>query len=155
MREPLQIGGPGDPLAAVWRAARDAAGGARVYAVGGPVRDLLRGAPSRDADIAVEGDSAALARRLAELLGATRVTLHKAFGTAVVRTDGVRIDVAATRSEHYPRPAALPVVAPAGIDADLGRRDFTVNALAAALTGAEFGRGARSLRWPRGPGRPA
>ena len=33
----------------------------RVYAVGGPVRDLLRGAPSRDADIAVEGDAVALA----------------------------------------------------------------------------------------------
>jgi tRNA nucleotidyltransferase (CCA-adding enzyme) len=111
-----------------------------VYAVGGPVRDLLRGVPSRDADIAVEGDAAELARRLAEVLGATRVTVHEAFGTAVVRTQGVRIDVAATRSERYPRPAALPVVAAAGIDADLGRRDFTVNALAAALTGAEFGR---------------
>jgi tRNA nucleotidyltransferase (CCA-adding enzyme) len=139
VREPLQIGGPDDPLAAVWHAARDAAGGAGVYAVGGPVRDLLRGAPSRDADIAVEGDAAELARRLAEVLGATRVTVHKAFGTAVVRTDGVRIDIATTRSERYPRPAALPVVASAGIDADLGRRDFTVNALAAVLTGPGFG----------------
>jgi tRNA nucleotidyltransferase (CCA-adding enzyme) len=51
----------------------------------------------------------------------------------------LRIDVAATRSESYPRPAALPVVAPADIDADLGRRDFTVNALAAVLTGPTFG----------------
>jgi tRNA nucleotidyltransferase (CCA-adding enzyme) len=139
VREPLQIGGPGDPLAEVWQAARDAAAGARVYAVGGPVRDLLRGAPSRDADIAVEGEAAELARRLAEVLGATRITVHRAFGTAVVRTDGVRIDVAATRSETYPRPAALPVVAPAGIEADLGRRDFTVNALAAVLTDPGFG----------------
>jgi tRNA nucleotidyltransferase (CCA-adding enzyme) len=139
VHEPLEIGGPGDPLAGVWQAAREAAAGARVYAVGGPVRDLLRGAPSRDADIAVEGDAAELARRLAEVLGATRVTVHKAFGTAVVRTDEVRIDVAATRSERYPRPAALPVVAPAGIEADLGRRDFTVNALAAVLTEPRFG----------------
>jgi tRNA nucleotidyltransferase (CCA-adding enzyme) len=140
VHEPLQLGGPGDPLAGVWRAAREAAAGAPVYAVGGPVRDLLRGVPGRDADIAIDGDAAELARRLAEVLGATRVTVHKAFGTAVVRTDKVRIDVAATRSERYPRPAALPVVAPAGIEADLGRRDFTVNALAAVLTEPRFGK---------------
>jgi tRNA nucleotidyltransferase (CCA-adding enzyme) len=133
--EPLRIGGPGDPLAAVWQAARDASAGASVYAVGGPVRDLLRGLPARDADLAVEGDAAALAQRMAAALGGARVTVHRAFGTAVVRTEGVRIDVAATRRERYPRPAALPVVEPAGIDADLARRDFTVNALAAALSG--------------------
>ncbi len=139
MHAPLQIGGPDDPLAPVWQAAREAAGDDSTYAVGGPVRDMLRGSPSRDADIAVEGDPSALAGRLAGVLGGARVTLHRAFGTAVVRTDGVRIDVAATRTERYPRPAALPVVAPAGIDADLGRRDFTVNALAAAITGPRFG----------------
>ncbi len=133
------MGGPGDPLAAVWQAAAEAAAGDRVFAVGGPVRDLLRGAPSRDADIAVEGDAIALAGRLAAALGGARVTVHRAFGTAVVRGPGVRVDVAATRRERYPRPAALPVVAPAAIEADLGRRDFTVNALAAALTGPQFG----------------
>jgi tRNA nucleotidyltransferase (CCA-adding enzyme) len=134
--EPLRIGGPGDPLAAVWEAALAAAGGVPVYAVGGPVRDLLRGVPARDADLAVEGDAAAFAHRLAQALGGARVTTHRAFGTAVVRGAGVRVDVAATRRERYPHPGALPVVEPAGIDADLARRDFTVNALAIALTGA-------------------
>jgi len=133
------MGGPGDPLAAVWEAARATADGAPVYAVGGPVRDLLRGAPSRDADLAVEGDAVGLAGRLAAALGGARVTIHRAFGTAVVRGPGVRIDVAATRRERYPRPAALPIVEPAGIVDDLARRDFTVNALAAALTGRRFG----------------
>jgi tRNA nucleotidyltransferase (CCA-adding enzyme) len=133
------MGGPGDPLAAVWEAARAAADGAPMYAVGGPVRDLLRGAPSRDADVAVEGDAVALAGRLGAALGGARVTIHRAFGTAVVRGPGVRIDVAATRRERYPRPAALPIVEPAGIVDDLARRDFTVNALAAALTGRPFG----------------
>ncbi len=133
------MGGPGDPLAAVWQAAAEAAAGARVFAVGGPVRDLLRGAPGRDADIAVEGDAIALAGRLADALGGARVTIHRAFGTAVVRGAGVRVDVAATRRERYTRPAALPIVSPAGIEADLGRRDFTVNALAAALTAPHFG----------------
>ncbi len=135
MPEPIRIGGPGDPLAPVWNAARTAAGGTAAYAVGGPVRDLLRGEPSRDADIAVEGDAVAVARRLADALGDGRVTVHSAFGTAVVRAAGFRVDLAATRSERYPHPAALPVVSPAGIDADLARRDFTVNALAAGLSG--------------------
>lgn len=139
MPEPIRIGGPGDPLAPVWDAARTAAGGAAAYAVGGPVRDLLRGEPSRDADIAVEGDAVAVARRLAAALGEGRVTVHRAFGTAVVRAGGVRVDLAATRSERYPHPAALPVVSPAGIDADLARRDFTVNALAAGLSGPRAG----------------
>jgi tRNA nucleotidyltransferase (CCA-adding enzyme) len=137
--EPIQIGGPGDPLAPVWDAARTAAGGAAVYAVGGPVRDLLRGEPSRDADIAVEGDAVAVARRLADVLGDGRVTVHRAFGTAVVRAGDVRVDLAATRSETYPHAAALPVVSAAGIDADLARRDFTVNALAAGLAGPRAG----------------
>jgi tRNA nucleotidyltransferase (CCA-adding enzyme) len=136
----LEIGGPGDPLAAVWEAARVAADGVPVYAVGGPVRDLLRGEPSRDADLAVEGDAAAVARRLADALGGGRVTVHGAFGTAVVRAGGVRADVAATRRERYPRPAALPVVEPAGIDDDLARRDFSVNALAAGLAGPRRGK---------------
>jgi tRNA nucleotidyltransferase (CCA-adding enzyme) len=103
------------------------------------VRDLLRGDPSRDADIAIEGDAVAVARRLADVLGGGRVVVHRAFGTAVVRAGGVRIDLAATRSERYPHPAALPVVSPAGIDADLARRDFTVNALAAGLSGPRAG----------------
>ena len=139
MPDAIEIGGPGDPLAAVWEAARAAAHGVPVYAVGGPVRDLLRGEPSRDADLAVEGDAVALAERLADRLGGGRVTVHRAFGTAVVRAGGARIDVAATRRERYPRPAALPVVEPAGIDADLARRDFTVNALAAAVAGPRRG----------------
>jgi tRNA nucleotidyltransferase (CCA-adding enzyme) len=137
--EPIRIGGPGDPLAPVWDAARTAAGGAAAYAVGGPVRDLLRGEPSRDADIAVEGDAVPVARRLADALGDGRVTVHSAFGTAVVRAAGFRVDLAATRSERYPHPAALPVVSPADIDADLARRDFTVNALAAGLSGPRAG----------------
>ena len=140
MPEPIRIGGPDDPLASVWEAARTAADGAAAYAVGGPVRDLLRGDPSRDADIAIEGDAVAVARRLADVLGGGRVVVHRAFGTAVVRAPGgVRVDLAATRSERYPHPAALPVVSPAGIDADLARRDFTVNALAAGLSGPRAG----------------
>jgi tRNA nucleotidyltransferase (CCA-adding enzyme) len=50
-----------------------------------------------------------------------------------VQSDGCRFDLAAARAETYARPGALPDVRPAGIDADLGRRDVTVNALALDL----------------------
>lgn len=102
-----------------------------VYVVGGAVRDLLLGRDRADLDLVVEGDAAALAARL----GAAPVE-HERFGTAKVRLDGHEVDIAAARSETYPRPGALPeVTVPAAIEADLGRRDFTLNALAIPLQG--------------------
>jgi hypothetical protein len=61
---------------------------------------------------------------------------HGRFGTAVLTLpDGERLDVAAARRETYASPGALPAVAfPAGIEEDLARRDFTVNAMALALS---------------------
>ncbi len=120
------------PLAA---AARLAAGsGVEVYVVGGTARDLLSGRPVEDLDLAVEGDAAGFARRLGDRLGAA-VEVHADFGTATLRGAALPIDVAATRRESYPRPAALPEVRPAPLALDLARRDFTVNALALPLGG--------------------
>ncbi|HVY96317.1 MAG TPA: hypothetical protein VHA54_05085 [Solirubrobacterales bacterium] len=100
-----------------------------VYLVGGAVRDLLLGRPRGDVDVVVEGDAAALAARL----GADP-TAHDRFGTAKVVLDDHEVDVATARREYYPEPGALPVVAPGGsIEEDLGRRDFTVNAMALPL----------------------
>jgi tRNA nucleotidyltransferase (CCA-adding enzyme) len=102
-----------------------------LYVVGGAVRDLLLGRGRADLDIVVEGDAAALAARL----GAEPVS-HERFATAKVLLDGHELDIASARSESYPHPGALPEVAPAaGIEADLGRRDFTVNAMAIPLRG--------------------
>lgn len=110
--------------------------GAGVYLVGGPVRDILLGRPLLDIDIAVEGDAAALARRLAAE-GADVVT-HPEFNSATLTgLDGSRIDITGTRAETYACPGALPTIRPAGITDDLRRRDFTVNAMALRLSGGE------------------
>jgi tRNA nucleotidyltransferase (CCA-adding enzyme) len=110
-----------------------------VYLVGGTVRDLLLGEPGFDVDLAVEGDGRAFARALAEELGG-RLKPHDAFGTAVVEYgDGERVDVVTARRERYEAPAALPTVEPSTIEDDLFRRDFTINAMAAALVGPEAG----------------
>ena len=121
--------------AAMLDAALDAAAGDPLYLVGGAIRDLLRGeAAITDIDLAVDGDAAAAARRLARHMGGTaRVTVHAAFGTSTVRWEDMRVDLARTRSETYARPGALPAVEPAGIEADLLRRDFSVNAIGLRL----------------------
>ncbi|HWZ85109.1 MAG TPA: hypothetical protein VN032_02845 [Thermoanaerobaculia bacterium] len=106
----------------------------RVFLAGGVVRDLLLGRPIRDVDLVIEGDAQAFARRLAARLGA-QVRAHERFATAtLLLPGGETLDVAATRRERYERPGALPTVEPgAPIEQDLGRRDFTVNAIALEL----------------------
>jgi tRNA nucleotidyltransferase (CCA-adding enzyme) len=102
-----------------------------VFLVGGAVRDLLLGRGRADIDLVVEGDAEHLARRL----GAEAIA-HARFGTAKLLLNGHEVDIAAARSESYPRPGALPVVEPgADLAADLYRRDFTINAMAIPLRG--------------------
>lgn len=104
------------------------------------MRDLLLGFAQIDFDVAYEGDAAQLAATLVGELGGEYV-VHERFGTANVRlADGVVVDIAAARAEHYPQPGALPVVRPATIAEDLARRDFSVNAMAMALWEPELGR---------------
>jgi tRNA nucleotidyltransferase (CCA-adding enzyme) len=94
------------------------------------VRDLLLGRDRADMDVAVEGEVAELARRLGG-----EVRRHERFATATVLLDGLEVDLAATRSETYPRPGVLPEIRAAPLAADLARRDFSVNAMAVPLAG--------------------
>jgi tRNA nucleotidyltransferase (CCA-adding enzyme) len=113
-----------------------------VYLVGGTVRDILLGEQGFDVDIAVEGDAIALAEALAEELGG-RARPHEKFGTAVVvygEDERERVDVVTCRTEFYASPGALPAVEHATIHEDLFRRDFTINAMAVSLKGADYGR---------------
>jgi poly(A) polymerase len=129
-----------------------AAGEFRLAFVGGAVRDLLlhhvhrdpwRGLP--DLDLVVEDlpvpasaeDPAA--HRLARALQAADPAavgfccFHGAYGTVELELQGVLLDLATARSETYPRPAENPSVCSGRLEDDLGRRDFTINAIALML----------------------
>ena len=106
-----------------------------VWLVGGGLRDLLLGRETKDVDLAVEAGAAntlELAARLAERDGWKLLARHERFGTATLEAPGgIRVDLAATRREEYPSPGSLPVITGvATIDEDLGRRDFTIHAMA-------------------------
>jgi tRNA nucleotidyltransferase (CCA-adding enzyme) len=107
--------------------------GAHAYLVGGPVRDLLLGTPVDDLDVLLSDALEPVARATAARLRG-KLTLHARFLTATVQSPDVRVDLARARSERYARPGALPFVESASVDADLGRRDFSVHALALPLS---------------------
>ena len=59
--------------------------------------------------------------------------VHGAYGTVELLLDGVLLDLATARQEHYPAPGLYPVVEPGDLELDMARRVFTVNALALDL----------------------
>lgn len=94
---------------------------ARVWVVGGAVRDQLLGREVKDVDLAVPEGALDLGRRLAQILEAGFVPLDEERGCArlVLRQTGATIDITDFRGPT--------------LEADLEHRDFTVNALAAPL----------------------
>ena len=126
--------------------------GPSLYLVGGVVRDLLLKRENWDLDLTVEGDGIAFARLVADQYGAGLAVFERFATSRLVFQDGLKIDIATTRRESYPQPAALPTVQPASIEVDLYRRDFTINAIAVQLNPRYFGRvldpygGQRDLR---------
>ncbi len=108
------------------------------YLVGGCVRDIMRREANLDIDLVIEGDGIAFAKKLGDKLGA-KVTIHEMFGTAVVKKDAFKLDVATARTEYYESPAALPKVETSSLKRDLYRRDFTINTLAIKLNKKDFG----------------
>lgn len=115
------------------------------YVVGGAVRDLLLGLEHFDLDFVIEGSAIALADKLAKIHPDRFevTTKHDRFQTATVnfKAKGLReVDLSTARSEFYEYPAALPTVEPSGLEQDLFRRDFTINALALCLNPDRFGK---------------
>jgi tRNA nucleotidyltransferase (CCA-adding enzyme) len=114
--------------------------GMTLYLVGGPVRDCLLRRAVTDLDLTTEGDALTLARTAARELGGAWKKFDR-FGTAklILPERESPIDLATTRTETYARPGALPDVTRGTIETDLIRRDFTINAMAIRLDGAQPG----------------
>ena len=103
------------------------------------MRDLMLHRGSGDLDLVMEGDTGPLGTDVAEAVG-SKAVLHPKFGTATVKCEGARLDLAMARKETYSRPGALPTVTEGTIEEDLERRDFTINAMALGLAGRYEGR---------------
>ena len=115
-------------------------GGVSLYLVGGVVRDLLLKRENWDLDLTVEGDGIAFARLVADRYRAGLAVFERFATARLTFPNGLKMDIATTRRESYAQPAFLPTVQPASIEADLSRRDFTINALAVQLNPQQFGR---------------
>lgn len=116
------------PYPEVMEAVRRAApGGTPVYLVGGAVRDLLLGRPIHDLDFALPGQAIAVARRVADALGAAFFPLDRErdTGRALYAPPGA----------HSPARLCLDFAALRGpdLDSDLRDRDLTINAIAIDL----------------------
>lgn len=119
-------------------AQRFEAGGQRIYLVGGIVRDLVLGRPlSGDIDLTTD----ARPERTIELVTgwADAVWDQGArFGTVGLKKDGTVFEVTTHRAEAYSPDSRKPDVTFADeVEADLSRRDFTVNAMALRVTGTD------------------
>ena len=107
--------------------------GTEAYLVGGYVRDKKLGLESTDIDISVTGDAVKFAELTAKTLNTKLSAVYKKFGTAMLELDGIIIEFASARKESYRNDSRKPEIVFAGIEDDLARRDFTVNALAVSL----------------------
>ena len=108
------------------------------YLVGGSVRDALLGLTPGDMDLSIVGDAPQFAATFADKGGGV-VEAVSQFGTARVGLPAGRFDLAMSRTETYATPGALPTVKSSGIQEDLSRRDFTINAMAVDLSPSNWG----------------
>jgi tRNA nucleotidyltransferase (CCA-adding enzyme) len=124
------------------------------FVVGGVVRDLLLERENHDVDIVIEHDAIAFAHALQTRWGGTLASFAP-FGTARWTLDEpamaalgaqaaqlpLTIDFATARNEFYTHPTALPTVYSGSIKLDMGRRDFSINAMAVQISPAgQYGR---------------
>jgi len=113
-------------------------GGIPIYIVGGLVRDMMLGVSNIDLDFVVEGSGIEFAGILNNSLKGD-LKVHRAFKTATIIYNDLRIDIVTARSESYKKAASYPDVKPGTIKDDLLRRDFTINAMAVAINRKNFG----------------
>lgn len=112
-----------------------AAQGFSLYAVGGSVRDAVLGQERGD-DYEIDFTTNARPDDIARLMDPLCFSLWeqgRAFGTigGILRENGVKVEITTFRSEAYVDHSRKPAVEWGdSLEADLSRRDFTINALA-------------------------
>jgi putative nucleotidyltransferase with HDIG domain len=109
------------------------------YVIGGFVRDLLLGRPSKDIDIVVIGSGMDLATLCAKKLRVKKVSLFKKFGTAQFKYKDLDVEFVGARKESYRQDSRKPIVEDGTLEDDQNRRDFTINAMALSLHKDNFG----------------
>ena len=118
----------------------EAAGETETYVVGGYVRDLIMGIPSKDIDVVCVGSGIDLATKVSNLLpGKTFLNIFKNFGTAQIKFDDQDIEFVGARKESYRRDSRKPIVEDGTLEDDQKRRDFTINAMAICLNQSRLG----------------
>ena len=126
------------PALAEELAGRFAQAGHRLYLVGGPVRDLLLGRPSYDLDFTTDARPDRVLKIVSEW-GDAVWDVGIAFGTVGVTKRGVQLEITTFRADSYDRVSRNPEVTfGESIEADLLRRDFSVNAMAIELPSKTF-----------------
>ncbi len=100
--------------------------GVKAYVVGGFLRDALLGRDSRDVDISLAGDPLVLGRELADDHGGSFFPLaeEQRVARVLLPQRDLHIDLMPLRAE---------------IESDLRERDYTIDAMAASLSGAASG----------------
>jgi tRNA nucleotidyltransferase (CCA-adding enzyme) len=115
----------------VQQVARNA--GITLYLTGGAIRDIISGFTIRDLDFTVQGNPLKLQKDF-ERAGAQLAGHDEDVRTLFLVLPGnVRAELGMARTEVYEKVGRPPVIAPASIQEDLRRRDFTVNAMALSL----------------------
>jgi len=108
--------------------------GFKLALVGGPVRDAILGRLGNDLDFTTDAhpkDSEKILKKWADSVW----DIGAAFGTVAGKKHEITVEITTYRSESYDPTSRKPDVEfGKSIEADLARRDFTINAMALELT---------------------
>lgn len=114
--------------------------GIATYVVGGYVRDLLLGRPSKDIDFTCVGSGIHLAQEVAKTFEEhVPLSVFKNFGTAMLKLQDWELEFVGARKESYRLESRKPIVEDGTLLEDLERRDFTINAMAISLNPENYG----------------